>query len=77
MESPELRKVSHIGLWILVLSIGGWLVWQATHTNIENNRYGSGTIPITQEEHNYGLVNLKPCGAFFSFDGQKKEQVKK
>lgn len=42
MEDPGLRKVSHIGLWLCVLGIGGWLVWSATHTTTENNKYASG-----------------------------------
>lgn len=64
-ESPGLRKASHIGLWILVLMIGGWLVWQATHTTTENNKYASGATvndnhsarwPLTLD-FNFSCVN--------------------
>lgn len=78
MANESMRKASHIGLWIGLICIAGWLIWSATHTNTENNHYGSGTTPITLEEHNNGLINLKPCGAFFTFDTQqKKPEVKK
>lgn len=73
MPDENLRKVSHIGLWIMVIIIGGWLVWQATHTNTENNRYGSGTIPVSSTTNNYGLLNLNPCGILFTISGEKKK----
>lgn len=76
MANEDLRKVSHIGLWIVVFIIGAWLVWSATHTTTENNRYGANTIVPSETNNNYGLVNLRPCGAFFAFDGQKKEPKK-
>lgn len=34
-ESPKLRKVSHIGLWVYALIsaiVLGWLLWAATHS---------------------------------------------
>lgn len=34
--------VSHILLWLVVAGIGAWLVYAATHTNTENNRYAPG-----------------------------------
>lgn len=74
-ENPTARKISHIGLWCVVAGIGVWLVYSATHTTTENNKYGSGTTPITFEEHNYGLFNLKPCGVLFSFDSPQKRKT--
>lgn len=43
MENEGMRKASHIGLWILVLAIGGWLLYSATHSSTENNRYAPGS----------------------------------
>jgi hypothetical protein len=37
------RLFSHIFLWIIVAGIGIWLIWSATHTNIENNKYAPGS----------------------------------
>ena len=34
--------VSHIFLWIIILGIGAWLVYSATHSNTENNKYAPG-----------------------------------
>lgn len=76
MIDENLRKASHIGLWIVVFIIAGWLVWSATHTNTENNKYGSGTIPVTHETHNYGLLNLNPCGILFTVGDDKKVKGK-
>lgn len=78
LEDSGLRKASHIGLWISVVVIGIWLVYAATHTNTENNKYGSGTIPVSHNSTNYGLLNLNPCGIIFKIDGEyKKPEVKK
>lgn len=73
MEPNPVRTASHIGLWVIVIGIGVWLIYAATHTNTENNRYGSGTTPITHETRNYGLVNFTPCGAFFSIGQPEKK----
>lgn len=70
----QIRTASHIGLWVAMVVVAIWLIYSATHTNTENNKYGSGTTPITFEDHNYGLINLKPCGALFSFDTQKRQE---
>ncbi len=76
MENP-VSTASHFGLWLILLAIGGWLLWQATHNSTENNRYASGSIPITHESKNYGLINLSPCGALFTIDTQKSKEDKK
>ena len=76
MEPNPIRTASHIGLWIIIVGIGVYLVYSATHTNTENNKYGSGTIPITHETHNYGLINLNPCGALFNFTPDKPKAIK-
>lgn len=34
--------LSHVGLWLVALSIVVWLVYSATHTSTENNRYAPG-----------------------------------
>lgn len=72
------RTASHIGLWVAIIIIGIWLVYAATHTNTENNKYGSGTIPVSHTSNNYGLLNLNPCGILFTIGGEKKKaEIKK
>lgn len=78
MPDEGMRKASHIGLWILMFLIGGWLVWQATHTNTENNSYAKGSASYGINNTYYPLSSLIPCGAFFriSNDPMKKEPAK-
>lgn len=61
-ESPNLRKASHIGLWIMVILIGGWLVWSATHTRTMNKTdtfaTGSKQSNIYHITKNYALASL-------------------
>lgn len=54
MEDPRLRKASHIGLWILVIIIGGWLIWSATHTksSTKNESFATGS----KQTNNYKIV---------------------
>lgn len=42
MESSGVRTASHIGLWVLGIGIIVWLVYSATHTSSEQNRYAGG-----------------------------------
>jgi len=56
MDSP-VRTASHIGLWICVFIIGIWLVWSATHTSTENNKYASGSNPIDYTSNGLRLVD--------------------
>lgn len=51
MNTSPLRTASHIGLWIAVIGIGIWLVWSATHTSTENNKYAPNSNP-TDITHN-------------------------
>ncbi len=41
----DYRLASHIGLWIFAIGISIWLIYSATHTHTENNRYDSGSNP--------------------------------
>lgn len=43
MENSPARLTSHILLWIIVAGIGIWLIYSATHTNTENNRFAPGS----------------------------------
>lgn len=53
-EDPNLRKISHVGLWITVILIGGWLVWSATHSKntTKNESFASGS----KQTNNYHMV---------------------
>lgn len=62
----------HIVWGLAIIGIIIWLVWSATHTNTENNRYGAGTIPINPQTTNYGLVNFNPCGVLFKVDDRHR-----
>lgn len=42
-ENSNARLVSHILLWVIVVVIGAWLVWSATHSSTQNNKYASGS----------------------------------
>ena len=61
-EDPKLRKASHIGLWFLVICIGGWLIWSATHTNNKKtaNSFATGSKQsnIYHITRNYALASL-------------------
>lgn len=42
---PEINKgslVSHIILWVIIIGIGFYLIYSATHTQTENNKYAPG-----------------------------------
>lgn len=73
-----IRTASHVGLWIMVISLGIFLAWSAVNkkSEVENNRYGSGAVPVSLDEKNYGLINLKPCGTLFSFSQDKKPEIR-
>ena len=57
--------ISHIILWVVISGIGIWLVYSATHTNTENNKYAPGATvsdnhssrwPLTMD-FNFSCVN--------------------
>ena len=41
-EKGQISTVSHVLLWIVIIGIGVWLIYSATHTNTENNKYAPG-----------------------------------
>lgn len=57
-----MRKASHIGLWIIVIGIGVWLVYSATHSTTENNKYAPGSasydVKITDWPLSFGCVPI-------------------
>jgi hypothetical protein len=57
MNPNPIRTASHIGLWIVVVLIGAWLVYSATHTSTENNKYASGSNPIDYTSNGIRLVD--------------------
>ncbi len=61
-ESPKLRKVSHIGLWILCLGLLAWTMWAAFHgkNNTKNNSFASGSKQsnVYHITRNYALASL-------------------
>lgn len=57
MNPTPLRTASHIGLWIAVVIIGIWLVYSATHTSTENNKYAPGSHPIDNTSNGIRLVD--------------------
>lgn len=80
MESPELRKVSHIGLWIFVVIIGGYLIYSATHTSTENNKYAPNSNPTDIKHEGFRLVDeVKLFNFSCAREGldQHKPEVKK
>lgn len=70
------RLASHIGLWILGIGIIIWLVWSATHSNTENNRYAPGSASYGITNTYYPLSSLFPCGAFFKIDHETAQKQK-
>lgn len=76
MEDPNLRKVSHIGLWILVLAIGGWLVWSATHASTENTKNLPGSIDNHKEAKYYGLLSMGISGCEYPVGVEGRPNVK-
>ena len=56
MDAP-IRTASHIGLWICVIVIGIWLIYAATHTSTENNKYAPGSNPIDYTSNGIRLVD--------------------
>lgn len=79
MENNGARLASHIGLWILGLGIVVWLVYSATHTQTEFNRYAPGATvsdnhsarwPLTLD-FNFSCVNQGLQDKW----GQKKPEV--
>lgn len=71
-ESPELRKVSHIGLWIAVIIIGSFLLWSAfvKRTDVETFTKGASkqeiSFTITEQPFSF------PCGKFITYDPDRK-----
>ena len=66
--------VSHILLWIVILAIGVWLVYAATHTKTKNDNF-SGNAKQTNNYHvtrNYALVALDLALTPFNIQGCTK-----
>ena len=58
MDTPSpIRTASHIGLWIVVIGIGIWLVYSATHTSTENNKYAPNSNPTDITHNGFRLVD--------------------
>lgn len=62
IEDPGMRKASHIGLWVIVFAIGGYLVFAATHSKTLNktDTFATGSKQ-TNNYHiakNYALASL-------------------
>ena len=70
MNTDPIRTASHIWLNIAVVVIIIWLIYAATHTTTENNRYGQGSTHVEVIEHNWPL-SVHPCGAIFDFFGRE------
>ena len=75
MAEP-IRKGFSVGslvCFILLIAMGVYLVYQATHTNTNNTSFAKGSsntetnITIAPVEHNYPLA-LPRCGRLFSID---------
>lgn len=72
-EDPDARKVSHILLWIIVIIIGGWLVWSATHSVTKNSTStfasGSHQSNVYHVNRNYALASLSLMFSPFTWNG--------
>lgn len=59
-ENPGMRKASHVGLWVCMVVVGGWLVWSATHSKTMNKKEtfatGSSQTNNYKITRNYGLA---------------------
>lgn len=71
-ESPELRKYSHIGLWLAVISLGVFLTWSAVNKKSEVETFSKGaskqetSFTITEQPFSF------PCGKFITYDPDRK-----
>lgn len=76
VEDPNMRKASHVGLWIIVIIIGAWLVWSGTHTKTMNktDTFASGSKQTNNYRitRNYGLAFLDLAVLPFTFHGCTK-----
>lgn len=56
------NTASHVLLWVILLAIGGWLIYSATHSSTENNRYAPGSasydVKITDWPLSFGCVPI-------------------
>lgn len=43
VNMEQIRTASHIGLWIAMALVAVWLIYSATHTNTENNKFAPGS----------------------------------
>lgn len=55
-ESPDLRKASHIGLWLVVGALVIFLTWSAVNKKSEDNTYRAGSVD------NSRIINVYPLG---------------
>lgn len=46
---------SHILLWVVVGTIGIWLVWSATHSTTENNKFAPGATVSDNHSNRWPL----------------------
>lgn len=76
IESPELRKVSHIGLWIGLIAIIIFLTWSAVNKKSEDNNYRAGSVDNSRVVNVYPL-GLAPGCDYIRADGTPLSKSKK
>lgn len=72
-ESPDLRKVSHIGLWLAagIMAVFIYLLWTATHNNGDTTtKFTPGSVDNHKEFTYYPLsMGIMGCDYIRGVDG--------
>jgi hypothetical protein len=58
MDDQPVNTASHILLWICVLGITVWLVWSATHSTTNNDKFAPGSAQISPSFAGLRLFDL-------------------
>ena len=85
MERPlvveRVRTFSHVGIWIVIFSVGLWILWSALNKRTESNEYTKGathdetSIDLAVHEYplSFGCARFDMRGTPTSIKKDKKK----